>query len=277
MKVEVMTITPPLAREWMERNIGNRHMRAAVVERYARDMEADAWQLNGETIVLNGDRILDGQHRLRACIQSGRSFQSVVVTDADSDVMRTIDQGLSRNSADVLRWRGYTLDPNNLAAAVSLTMRWDQGILLRGGMIPTAREVEQYLDAHPELDAAVRGVRHMRTAPLRLRPSIAASVYAKAMRSSPEDAGEFFGRLWDGEELKRGDAILALRRLLISNAARVGYRMNQNHLLAVTVKAWNDWVTGEPLEVLGWRAGGRNPEAFPVMVDATGRPLSAEQ
>lgn len=276
MKVQVMDVTPAQAREWLAMNVGNRHMRPGVVERYTRDMEAGAWQANGEAIVLGEDRVLDGQHRLQACVNAGVAFRTVVVTGAETAAMATIDQGLSRTLADTLRWAGYA-DPNNLSSAATLSYAWDNGLLLgRRGL--TATEVLAYLETAPELVECVKRASSLRKPPLRLRASIAASFYRKAVSAAgPDDANEFLDRLYDGEDLKGGDAILSLRRLLLNNAARTGRKLSQVHILALVVKAWNAWILGEPLEVLSWKRGGTSPEAFPLLLDGHGNPCSAAQ
>ncbi len=271
-----MDITPELAREWLGRNTGNRNMRPSVVERYARDMEADAWTLNGESIVMNGERLLDGQHRLQACVNAGVAFRSIIVFDAPDEAMRTIDQGVSRTTGDTLKWAGYA-DPLNLAAAATLSYQWDRGTLLRRSAM-TATEVLAYLEAAPELVECVKRTGGLRKPPLKLRTSIAASVYRKAIAAAGhDDANEFFERLYDGEDLKGGDAILTLRRGLMNNAARTDRKLGQGALMALVVKAWNSWILGEPCDLLSWKRGGLSPEAFPLLVDGHGTPWSVEQ
>src|SRR3990172_2754159 len=78
--LEVVEITPDLAARWLLSNTHNRTMKVKAIARYAADIRSGAWYVNGETIKFAADgTLLDGQNRLRACIEAGRAFTSVVV------------------------------------------------------------------------------------------------------------------------------------------------------------------------------------------------------
>ena len=273
MRVEIMDITPKLAREWLATNTNNRSIRKAIVSRYRSDMERGVWQLNGEAIVMNGGVLLDGQHRLLACVEADKKFKSIVVFDAPESAMQTIDQGISRNLSDVLRWKGYT-DTFSLSAAIRCSWRWDNGLLLQPAT-PTTNQAISYLEENERLVSAVAFARRLAKAPIMLRPSIGGPVYLKALDVDAEMATEFFDRILDGEHIAHGDPVYAMRRALTKNASRVHGKLTQNTLLSFTIKAWNAWVLNEPLEQVHWRKGGG--EKFPVMVDTAGEPISAPQ
>lgn len=275
MKVGIETITPDIAREWLATNIGNRNVRRTVVDRYATDMRDGHWQLNGEAIVLNGERVLDGQHRLLACVQAETAFDSIVVRDAPTEAMQTIDQGMSRTVADVLRWRGYH-DPMNLSAAARTSWRWDRGVLF-WPITPSVNQVADYLDENPSLVGAVAFAGRLRKPPLKLRSSVAGPVFQKAVAHCGDTAHEFFDRLIDGEHIAGGDPLYALRRILITNATRRHDKLTAISLMALTIKGWNAWVLGSSVESLRWRRSGSAVERFPVMLDLDGNPISAEQ
>ena len=46
--------------------------------------------------------MLDGQHRLRACVETGISFETVLVTGLPDAVFTTLDQGSKRTLAQML-------------------------------------------------------------------------------------------------------------------------------------------------------------------------------
>ena len=274
MNVEIMDVTPALAREWLALNTNNRNIRRGVVDRYQKDIENGAWQLNGEAIVLNGGSLLDGQHRLLACVAANKKFKSVVVFDAPGEAMQTIDQGVSRGFGDVLRWKGHT-NQNNLASAIKLSWRWDNSYL----MVPRHASISEglaWLEENPRMPSACAFASRLTGAPLRLRASVGASVYLKALESDEGAATEFFDRLLDGEHIGKGEAVYALRRSLVTNAMRSHAKLNQNSILAYMIKGWNAWITGQPMEQMSWRRGERG-ERFPVMVGPDGAPISADQ
>ena len=89
-----MTITPAMAQEWAGLNTRNRPVRYTKVAQFARDMTAGKWMLNGETIKIASDgTILDGQHRLYACIQAEVPFETVVIRGLPMEAQDTIDTG----------------------------------------------------------------------------------------------------------------------------------------------------------------------------------------
>lgn len=60
-------VTPEMAENILAARGPNRNVSASVINKYARDMLAGRWQLNGQTIKISKDgQLLDGQHRLEA-------------------------------------------------------------------------------------------------------------------------------------------------------------------------------------------------------------------
>ena len=61
-KVEVVRMTPDMARAILKNNPNNRNVKRDRVSLYASDMEKGRWQLNGESIVIDADgNLKDGQ------------------------------------------------------------------------------------------------------------------------------------------------------------------------------------------------------------------------
>ena len=106
---KTIEITPELAEKWLEKNDQNqRHVISAHVRRLAEDMKSGKWEQNGETIKFDTEgNLLDGQHRLLACIEAGVSFTSIVVTGIQNAARMTIDVGTQRTPKDVLRFGGH--------------------------------------------------------------------------------------------------------------------------------------------------------------------------
>ncbi|MDP2620568.1 MAG: hypothetical protein Q8P46_10395, partial [Hyphomicrobiales bacterium] len=73
-------ITPELAREWLEKtNRKNRPLSELKWTAYAVDMLEGRWQYNGDAIRFGSDGVLlDGQHRLMACVEAGIPFETDV-------------------------------------------------------------------------------------------------------------------------------------------------------------------------------------------------------
>ena len=108
IKVHTKTISPAMAKSMLEtsyslgvtnRKVSNRH-----VDIYAEEMRSGRWKLNGVAIKLDEKGgILDGQHRLLACVQSGVPFQTIVMNGVERDTFDTLDCGRVRTTAQVLQ------------------------------------------------------------------------------------------------------------------------------------------------------------------------------
>jgi hypothetical protein len=101
---EFMRVTPTVAKEWLERSrIKNRDWRPGKMKAFQDAMQRGKFLLNGKTIVFDQDgNILDGHHRLHACVLADVSFDALVVRGIDAKVMHTFDTGANRDVEDDL-------------------------------------------------------------------------------------------------------------------------------------------------------------------------------
>ena len=236
--VEILDVTPELAESWLSRNPNNRNIRKAVVDGYARDMEAGSWALNGETVKFSvGNHLLDGQHRLSAIILAGTSVPMVVVRGLPEDVMQTVDAGAKRSYSDALKLMGEE-NTSTLAAVARRAVMWERGMKTNTGAIrPTPLEMTDFLERHPEVrtsaDLAAR---------LASRESLPASVYGLChyliAKLDTDDASHFLKRVADGDEIPRTHPIGQLRRRITQVRVRGG-RINETEGLALTIQTWN--------------------------------------
>lgn len=104
MNSSTITITPELAREYLAKNIDkNRPIRKAVVHAYAEQMKRGEWKITPQGISFDQKgRLIDGQHRLMAIIESGAKVPMYVTTGVPVDRMLMIDCGAKRTTADIL-------------------------------------------------------------------------------------------------------------------------------------------------------------------------------
>src|SRR3982074_1534378 len=122
LDLEIMTITPELAQEWLDRGGNNRKVTRRRIETMSAAIQRGEWQLTGEAIKLDDEgRLRDGQHRLHAIVQAGIPVRSVVARGVSEDAFDVMDTGRSRNAADVLHIHGYP-SQNALAAAAPRAM-----------------------------------------------------------------------------------------------------------------------------------------------------------
>ena len=103
MQSGIETITPKVASRYLQANTGNRPLRRTSVEQLARAMLRNEWRLTHQGIAFSASgRLLDGQHRLQAVVDSGVSVQMVIVRGLPDDAFMAMDIGNRRTTADVL-------------------------------------------------------------------------------------------------------------------------------------------------------------------------------
>lgn len=153
-EVQVVTITPEIAKAWLDVNIeNNRNLSKRIVDKYARDMNAGQWLFTGDAIRFDKTgKLIDGQHRLAAVEQSGKAIKSLVVYNCDSEVMGVLDTGFARRVRDVLHMNGHS-NAANLATTLRLLFiecAYHEGDFSK----PTAstQELLSILDINPEID-----------------------------------------------------------------------------------------------------------------------------
>jgi len=94
-----MVVSPAQSAAWLEANVHNRKLAQTVVDKYAKDMTAGRWRYTHQAIIFDTTgKMLDGQHRSWACVQSGVSFDTDVVFGADPEVQDFIDDGFVRTA-----------------------------------------------------------------------------------------------------------------------------------------------------------------------------------
>lgn len=129
IRTEVKTITPKWAMEILDKhNPVNRSVSEQTVQSYANDMKAGRWVLNHQGIAFdeNGN-LVDGQHRLWACVFAECSFECMVTTGLPIQVfkdsviikaMDTVDKGRARTTGQQFTLAHNVKNGNSVASAI---------------------------------------------------------------------------------------------------------------------------------------------------------------
>ncbi len=275
MKAEITTITPEQAEKMLRGNTNNRTLRERLVNRYAHDMENGDWLPNGEAIVMNGRTLIDGQHRLHACVKSGVPFKTVLVTGVSLDAVYTIDTGAARNLSDILSLNGVN-DSRSVAGVITMGWLWDNGKYVGANVTPSISDLMRWFESNPGVEAALESVRLLRPAPFRVRFASMATVALKARQHGlTEEMDNFIDSVVTGTNLDQLDAAYHLRNLFLTQAT-AHKKLPPRDVHARIIKAWNAHIMGEEMGALIWKSRGQRRwrEPFPVMVDADGNPIS---
>ncbi len=88
--VRVESINPELAKSYLNKMGKNRHVTQHHLKTLVRDMKAGRWVFNGDPIRFNGEKLIDGQHRLNALIESGKTLDFVVIRQLPKEAFDTM-------------------------------------------------------------------------------------------------------------------------------------------------------------------------------------------
>ena len=243
----------------------NRKFRPYIVNSYAAEMAAGRWKWeNGESLIFNGRRCLDGQHRLLAIVKSGVTMNLLTVRDVPESVMPTIDSGLSRTPGDVFRAANPALVGgyyNAVAAAARIACVYTKfrDISTSPELQPTRQDLVEFVGKYPGIVESVRW-NHQKENKW-CRPKITAAWHFLCGVRHPIERDAFFTDLALGANLRQHQPVLTLRQRLIEDKGSRA-KLPSNVLSAFFVKAWNAELHGQPLKLLRWRSD----EAFPLLL-----------
>jgi hypothetical protein len=242
-------ITPAIAQRLLDDRAPNRSLRARVVSAYARDMVARRWKDNGETIKLDRTgRLLDGQHRLMAVVECGIAHEFYLALGLDMDAMTTVDTGVRRRFADILRMMNVT-NATNAAAAVRMVWDYEGGqTFLNFGTFST-QEGLAILDRFPQIPENVSRIHTHGFDKLRAR-SVLTFGLTMTQRLDPAASEMFFQQLREGTGLEDTDPAYHLRERLTAVGVKPGGVYDRFYRVAVFIKAWNAHVRGCPIRCL---------------------------
>lgn len=102
MKTQVLDVTPTMAQKWLNQNTDNRRIRPRYVEKLAEMMKRGEFILTHQGIAIApGGRLLDGQHRLLAVVESNATVTMLVNTDVGEETFAYTDTGERRSFSDI--------------------------------------------------------------------------------------------------------------------------------------------------------------------------------
>ena len=263
-------IDPPLMAALLDLNPAhwNRVISQKLVGRWESAMRDDAWELNGETIVVaRTGELNNGQHRLTAGLRAGKPFMTFIVFGIERSTRGSLDQGKRRTLADHLTMNGYNnVNMRSSAAAVVIgVLQRNINILAHGQITPN--QVMAAQEDHPNLMAAHSVGNHLQTA-FKCSAAVFIGLHYLFARRNKDGADLFFQHVIYGTgSPAKDDPINRLQVFLREHGMR-HRRHTRAELVAVTIKAWNHFWRGERCGPLFWRVAGRD-EPLP-MIDEWG-------
>lgn len=250
-------ITPQVALAWLgEYNSGNRKIKDSHAARLARDIIAGNWMVNAQPICFHGNpfaggpaRLINGQHRLRACVLANMSIEVPIAINIPEAAFATYDEQPRkrkyRKEQDVSAG-----DERVMMSAAILQWREDQGYELTSRERPTVSEQLATLERHPAMREYASEVRrtHGDGAEARLDRIATASVMTYLLyRFTREDeavAKRFFTGLRTGANMHASDPLLRIREAALQRR-RGSERLDRYSSLEALLDGWalyREWV-----------------------------------
>lgn len=265
-RVEI--ITPDIAKEMLGANTNNRNVSRQQVELFARTMAQQDWKMNGEAIKFsNTGRLLDGQHRLLACVGSGVPFRTLVIRGLPEDTQETMDAGKTRTMANVLELQGRSNTKQLATIARSIYLSEQLGIeaACTNSAAPTRSELLRFIEGTPQLEDTLRQASTFYTKSNHLMSVSMAALLCWTFNEIDADACEtFLDLLATGANLNEGNPILVLRNTLFDITKRGAHsdRISRRRIVGITIKAWNKWREGGTVKLLKFSPAEKFPDVI---------------
>lgn len=261
---ERILVTPEIAAEWIETQEVNRKVSQNVIERYTKAMKEKRWTNTGEFIKFDWDgRLIDGQHRLWAVIESGIKIHLDVLRGLDPKSQDYMDTGKTRTQGDTLSMRGI-VNANEVATAVGLFFEYSQS---NGNFGSKSVRLDNsktltILGQNQGIVESVRTIANNHT--FRRFGSAGMLGFCHYVFEQIDSVvnNDFWNKLATGLELGSRDPIYFLRERLLANKVAQA-KLSRTTLIALIIKAWNAHHEGRKIGVLRWKASGTGSEAFP--------------
>ena len=250
----IETITPELARQYLDTQTNNRPINPIRVRDLTDAITYGKFQsVTGQPVKFDkGGRLIDGQHRLSAVVDSGLSVDMEVVRGLDPQVFSVLDIGKTRSVSDLCLAGGVVTHADkrilgSLSAACTHLIANHTGTHDFSKVTPTHRM--EYIQANASL--CQRAVDMLSFSPKDTRNMVARDASFIYVYLEMQGKGgncqrlvEYFAHLVDGVGLDEYQT--KVRNHLIQTKTslwKTGYHKNEAQFNLIRI-GWNAWVSG---------------------------------
>lgn len=269
IKSKIKKITPEYAQKLLKKTeaagIINRKVNQRTVDMYVKALREGKWKLNGEDIKLDEDGyVIDGQHRLLACVKSGLPITTCFKTGIPRDTFDTIDCGRIRNGNQVLQMAGvpYNVIVNSIILGIREYEKYGHMDTKEKFFAPY--ELLEEFDKRPNdyVEAAKFAMKCVWETHF-LTPKLVGTLYFHLVHTHKADKAkveEFFASITSYDTAKNPVAD-KLRKLLNKNKSQ-NIKVRERLIIAYIIKTWNAFIT----EGNAPRYGAKDDEDMPSFI-----------
>jgi hypothetical protein len=258
--VALRTIDPAMAEQILDTRKKNRAISRSTVDLYTKFMREGHWVLNGQPIIFADNLLIDGQHRLSACVKTGIPLEVLVVELGDSNAFKTLDQGKRRNGSDVLGIAGYT-NTSVIYTALGILEKVKRGGTLgynqlgEGARVAISNhEVEDVANKYPGLNSSATLAKtfykslKVKTGPIAALHYMLKQTESEVVSFDDNDkkSDEFMRILSTGLGLDKGNPILYFRNSLIKQMSD-HVKIPPHFIIRGGILTWNNWIKGKKI------------------------------
>jgi hypothetical protein len=243
---EVQTIGPATAKAYLAKAAPNRSINKRHVDRLAKAMSSGAWKTTHQGIAFDENgQLCDGQHRLAAIVQSGKTVKIVVSRYATEAPMAVLDSGSSRNVSDRVQIAGVIPDHVAMSVAVLNAMLIaETGASRKETLQP--HEIEKLYDRE---QAALRfAITAFGTKQSRQWNSIVRAAFAYCAEFAPAETGQLATMIREKVGYKKGSAAQAFVMALSEDKLSAGSNADRIDTMAKCLWLIRAHIEGKPVE-----------------------------
>lgn len=263
-------ITPSNAQQQLDNGSRNRPLSEFRAQKLAAEIQAGRFRENGESVIFDPQgRLLDGQHRLRACVLANKPITTYCVFGIPNSYFASLDQGKIRGGGDLAALMDFS-NYNTVAALARIAIRYADGTFGKTGResVVSAETLAIYMKHNrTNLESAVGAVAKYTAGIRKITPlPHPAFVYYANLPDEDGRAMEFVESIATGAGLGKNDVRLMFRQRMLDLVGQK-HTLTQEHKLALLIKTWNAYRAGTKVGVLRWRPVD---EPFPRLVASVG-------
>ena len=284
-RMNMRTIITPLDANniLLNHNNSNRPLNKRAVKFISDQITSGQWVYNGQPIIIGQDgALLDGQHRLAACVKSNINIDAELISNVPNDTFSTMDSGRTRTAADCFAISG-TSNSNFLSAVLRQYVQYSnmdsfafpRVISLSNDKVPSS----VLLEAHDYINSTFLGDENFSNlnefiayyiAQTKKHTGLRISCYAFAALMTyilnKDDSLSFLSKMIDGLFSDKGDPCKKLHdytadKSPIPKDCPTGTLQKNSYRISMYFRAWNLFCDESTITVLRLHKRNVSPES----------------